>query len=136
MNFKVGDICKVREEYVDACGDYTGEDADSVRITSVSISGYAYDILKDGEKVGHCGCYDDDELITSKGRPAKPKPVLFVAVYDKRDIDPAEVFTSEKDMKDWLRQARKDSNVLFDTIRVFKVTDEYGVLTSFSLKKK
>lgn len=77
------------------------------------------------------------ELIKSRrGRPSKPKPIKFIALYEEVDKDPYKEFTSKKKLLEWLKEAQEDEDIVFDSIVVYPVGKPMKVETSFRLNEK
>ena len=81
------------------------------------------------------GCHCPTKWI-KVGKPKKTKPAKFVVIYDETDGDPAETFKSRTELNKWLKEAKDDENIVWNSIKVFEVKKEMEVLTSFRLKTK
>lgn len=64
----------------------------------------------------------------------KESPVQYIAIYDLVDRDPTKTFTSKKELNKWLKEAKNDKDVIFDSIKIFEVKKQYSVQTTFRLK--
>lgn len=96
--------------------------------------GYSYSWVTqiyDGFKEGN-DAIRDFKIVT--GKKEKVLPVLYVVTYDIEDRDPVQTFTSKKDMNEWLKEARKNSRIKFDLIKVYEVKKAYEIKVNFSLK--
>jgi len=133
MKYKEGDKVKVIEnnsglgvydKYIGQVGKVTGV---------IKHITYPYDVLfGDGKESD----WKEEELsVVTRGRPSKPKPVKFIAIYDEEDGDPTKKFVSKTALNKWLKEAREDDDIVFESIEVYEVKDVYGVATSFRLKK-
>ncbi len=69
------------------------------------------------------------------GRSPKPKLVKYIARYDENDVDPYKEFFSRRELMKWVKEAQKDSDIDFSSIRVFTVVKEQKVTTKFGLRK-
>jgi hypothetical protein len=137
--FKIGDKVKATDRAVGKVG-FLGEvvkaDGDSL--------GIEYEKFVGGHNCGGKGrsghCWNERagnlEKIDGRGRPAKPKPIMFIVTYDLTCGDPAELFTSKADLVKWLKEARDNKDVIFSSIRAFPVSGELEVKLRVSLKEK
>ena len=89
-------------------------------------------VIRKGEKGVVAWEGEDDIRLISHGH--FPRPVQFIAFYDETDGDPAKKFTSKKELNEWLKEAQKDGNIIFDSIEVFPVGKPMKIEMSFKLK--
>ncbi len=135
MKYKVGDICRVRDGRKNSCGNFNdrGRVAAFIKITQSESPGYDYEILdKHQKRIGICNCFEDGDLLL---KPVKVVPIQYVVVYDEEDGDPAETFTSEKELIAWLKEAMSDSNIVWDSIEVYPTTGKLKLETTFKLRE-
>lgn len=89
--------------------------------------GYDHMILfKDGWN----GMFSEKELTRVLKTPS-PKYMLF---YELNGVDPIATFTSKEFLMDWLKLARNNHEISFDSIRVFEVVKEHQIETEIVLK--
>ena len=125
--FKFGDRVKVNNRYsfkndIGVVSDVLSDDAYEVKVPGCHDPSFGW-------------FYEEKDLISLKGgRPKKEKPVQFIAFYDETDGDPAKKFTSKKELNEWLKEAQKDGNIIFDSIEVFPVGKPMKIEMSFKLK--
>lgn len=89
---------------------------------------YPYRVDCDGGE----GRWKHDEFV----KACKEGPTLYVVTYDIEDHDPVEKFSSKKELDTWLKLAKTNNEIVFESIKVYEVKREYEVKMSFSLKKK
>ncbi len=65
------------------------------------------------------------------------KPVKFIVIYEESGDDPHKTFTSRKELMEWIKEAKEDEDIDFDTIQVYPAGKELRVefKTTFSLKE-
>lgn len=81
-----------------------------------------------GREGEYYGRFDDRELeLVNKGRP------VYVVFYEVNEIDPMKTFSTDKELKEWLAEAKDNKDIDFSSIRVFEVKKELKVKTSFKL---
>lgn len=76
-----------------------------------------------------------DEIKLVNGKKEKILPTQFVVTYDEVSRDPYKTFTSKKEMNGWLKEAKSNTSIKFETIRVYEVKRTWEVKTSFTLKR-
>ncbi len=121
MNFKAGDKIK-------ATKNCSGAEAGKTYVARINESGRP--------TIVNCSCGSGWELVTRRGRPRKEKPIKFIVKYDIRSGDPLEEFTSKAELNKWLEEARDNENIIFNSIKVYGIKEEYEVKLNFSLKVK
>jgi len=134
--FKVGDKVKVvGNEAGDDYNRYLGKTGVIVEADD-GMYPYMVEFDKEGGKYHDSkDVFGEQELALAKpGRPSKLKPIQFIAFYDETDGDPAKKFTSKKELNEWLKEAQKDENIIFDSIEVFPVGKPMKIEMSFKLK--
>jgi len=131
--FKVGDRVKIIKNINGGTKDnkYIGKVGIIVKKARHDVQ--PYDIRLQNGDLLEAWAEDEFKLMT-KGRPFKLKPVKYIAFYDEEDKDPTKKFTSKKELNEWLKEAQKDEDIVFSSIKVYEIKKEYEVLTSFSLK--
>lgn len=135
--FKVGDKVRVAEHPDDKCEvpncammiEEMAKMAGKVVVIEEVIGKNRYTIKEDKGGL----LWSDCMFASRRGRPAKPKPVKFIAVYDENDVDPVKEFASKREVTEWLREASKDESIDFDSIKVYPVGGRLKVKTNFSL---
>ena len=131
MKYKVGDrvkVIKVDDGPGSWYAKYIGKTA---TITKVNVDAYVLDLPnKEGNQTSE-GWFNEELSFAGK-----PLPIKFVVAYDEHDFDPAKLFTSRKELDDWLREARDNENIVWASLRVFEVKKEMEVKTTFTLKTK
>ncbi len=132
MKFKKGDRVRVVDNISDPWFDrYIGKIA-----TVVDLGNYCEDLFwlnLPEERGRERSVWAEEELEKiTVGRPKKEPVIRYVVVR----ASVASAFASRKELMIWLREAREDSNVDWDSIRVFDVKKEMRVLTSLELRAK
>ena len=123
--FKVGDRVKIR---VDCSGCITDEVYTLMR--GYVSGGNKYKLVARGGKIegNGCGCHCQHNWIKfSRGRPRKEKQVKYIAIYEENNVDPVKKFTSRKELIDWIKEAKEDEDIDFDSIEVFEVNKRLEV---------
>ena len=134
MTFKVGDRVKdISYECEGVVTNLTGHNGESTLLRIKRDDG----IDGSPQKIGKWACNPKNLVLIKSGRPVKVKPVVYVVIYDEVDRDPTKIFTSKKDLTSWLKEAKEDSDVVWDSIRIFEVSKELRakVHSKISLRK-
>lgn len=77
--------------------------------------------------------YQKSWKLVGRGRNEKVLPIKYVVFYEENDGDPMKTFSTNKELKGWLSEAKDDEDIDFSSIRVFEVKKELKVKTSFRL---
>lgn len=68
------------------------------------------------------------------GRPRKERSIKYVVTYDENDVDPVKHFTDRKEMIAWLKEAKEDESIDWDSIRIFDVVGERKPTASVNIR--
>ena len=128
MSFKAGDKVKIKE----ACSGTVAGEICTLR-EAESMAGERNLWAKGKDSLGK-GCKHPEYW----KKVGKEKPVRFVVFYDEIDRDPAEKFTSRKELVAWIKEAKENKDIIFDSIEVYPVGErlEVEIKTNVSLKRK
>jgi len=111
MSFKAGDKVKIK---ISCSGTVAGEIC-TLR-EAESMTGERNLWAKGKDSLGK-GCKHPEYW----KKVGKEKPVKFIAIYDETGRDPAEKFTSRKELVAWIKEAKEDEDIIFDSIEVYPV---------------
>lgn len=79
---------------------------------------------------------EDLKKVKKPGRPRKEKPIQYIVIYDERSGDPHKLFKTRKEMKDWIKEALDDENIINSSIKAYKLDHELVVGHQVTLRKK
>lgn len=136
MSFKVGD--KVKIVKIDSISAIDKKDLgkQGVIIEKGVNNDHPYRVEFKNKETN---IFNDDEMKKiGRGRPKKEKLVKYIAIYNETDGDPAKKFFTLKELKTWIKEAKENENIIFDSIEVYPVSErlEVELKTSVSLKVK
>lgn len=116
MKFKVGDRVRVVNT------EYAPEANNKVTVIT-RIVGSSYELAH-----RDCnGIWSEGHLELVTGHPKKVKFYQFVVIYDRTSGDPHELFYTKKALIDWCLEAWDDTNIINDSIKVYRLGDELSV---------
>lgn len=86
---------------------------------------------------GWCLLEEEIKLLHKGSKAIKAKPTLYVVIYDEVNKDPAETFSSKAELNKWLKEAKENRDIVWNSIKVYEVKKEFTVkaMTSFRLNK-
>jgi len=128
MKYKVGDKVEIMR-------DTTSRHGKGHIGTITEIRGHSCRVSPGVE--GNWSNLDDLKLASKRGRPKKEKQVKYIAIYDENDVDPVKKFYSRKETTEWIKEAKEDESIDFDSIEVYTVNEKLNIKikTKVSLTK-
>jgi len=129
MKFKLGDFIKIKKCTQEDCTECKDEKGMIVEINLDREFPYVISFDDDYDP-DHENEYGTEELALLKSEEVK-----YLAIFDEGDKDPVKTFPNLYKLKKWLSSALSDKNIVYGSIRVFGIKDEYQVQNLVSIQK-